>query len=147
MGYKDYQLEFMSFSFSYLDCVLGFVGTDIDKSINKKPLFDDLDSQFGLHDYEISIELRSFSGTYWSNKWGGVFTKNLDGGFAVFDLISSDVQSPAYSVTHYLQKEIAFEWTGFILGSAVKDIAVVDVEIIDEFKRVFYSESQIVKLE
>lgn len=137
----------MSFNFSYLECVLGFVGTDVQNSINKETLFDDVDSSIGLHDYEISVELRSFSESYWSNKFIGVFTKHLDGGFAVFDLISSDVQSSAYSVTHSLQKEIGLEWSGLILGSAVKDVAVLDIEIVDEFKRVFHSESEVVKLD
>ena len=51
---KDFQVEFLSFNFSYLDGLLAFAGSSLAASVNKQPLSDDLDSSFGLHDFEVS---------------------------------------------------------------------------------------------
>ena len=143
---KDFQVEFLSFNFSYVDGLLAFAGSSLEASVNKQPLSDDLDSTFGLHDFEVSLELRSFEASYWFHKFRGVFTKNLEKGWAVFELVSSDPASPGNERTHFLDRPVSFEWQGLILGSRIADLAVIDIEILDEFKRVFHSSSQVVRL-
>ncbi len=85
---SDMQLEFVSWSWSYLESVQRFVGADPTALMSQK--MDDLDSQLGLHDLEITVELHDFEGSCWWHTFSGVFTKNLEGGFALFELVSSD---------------------------------------------------------
>ena len=54
-SYDDSDIAFITLSFLYIDIVLRIM----QKTYIAKPKFDDIDPQFGLHDFNLKTEIRS----------------------------------------------------------------------------------------
>ena len=54
------------------------------------PKYCDIDSTFGLHDYQVTVDIRNSKQSYLSEVFRKVFTKDLSQGSANFLLIDSD---------------------------------------------------------
>merc|ERR1711971_54163 len=48
------------------------------------PRYDDIDSTFGLHDYEVNLELRNSRKSFIHETFRKVFTKNVGKPWTVF---------------------------------------------------------------
>jgi hypothetical protein len=54
------------------------------------PQYCDIDSTFGLHDYQITVDIRSSTQSYLCETFRKVFTKEVHSGYAWFILVDSD---------------------------------------------------------
>jgi hypothetical protein len=91
--YDQSQLAFITISFSYITFFLNLL---------QKPQLtlrtpDDIDPEYGLHDYTVKIELRSNKESFWYEIFQNVFTKKeFSEGYALFTLIDSQKNDRHY---------------------------------------------------
>lgn len=95
-GKKDSQPPcFITVNLTYIDLLKAM--TELTSILNQK--FCDIDSKFGLHDYEIQLDLRNSRQSFFSETFRKVFTtqeqleyggrssRSRQGGYAVFNLL------------------------------------------------------------
>ncbi len=49
-------------------------------------------------------------------------------------------------MTHVLDRMPALAWRGAVLDGTVERIGLLDLEVLDEFKQVLFSDSQVIEL-
>ena len=76
---------FLSFHLLYVDLLMNV--TELTSVTN--PKYCDIDSTFGLHDYQITIDIRSSTQSYLCEIFRKVFTKEIKNGYAWFRLVDS----------------------------------------------------------
>jgi hypothetical protein len=91
-GDKENTLCFISFHILYVDLLMQLSEL---KSITN-PKYCDIDSTFGLHDYQVTVDIRSSSQSYFCEIFRKVFTKDLHHGYAHFILVDSDDSSKKF---------------------------------------------------
>ncbi|XP_060595704.1 F-box only protein 15-like [Ruditapes philippinarum] len=110
-------------------CLLG--SSDIPYDIGThKVIPDDIDSSYGLHDYQCTVEIRTSRNSIWSQQFNCLSCKkeNIGSGFAVFPLIRKD-----YHCDHViLQKKLQFPWKTDAFRGIVENVAWIDVTVLDE---------------
>jgi hypothetical protein len=99
------------------------------------PKYCDIDSTFGLHDYQITVDIRSSTQSYLCETFRKVFTKDLHSGFAWFVLVDSDDDSKKFNSSGLKVKtdKIEYVWKSLITNGSVKNMAMMDLVIQDEF--------------
>ena len=87
-GDREGTVCFLSFHLLYVDMLMQI--TELTSITN--PKYCDIDSTFGLHDYTITVDIRSSTQSYLCETFRKVFTKpqDLRSGFAWFVLVESD---------------------------------------------------------
>ena len=93
--------------------------------------FCDIDSQFGLHDWTVLIDLHNSSTSFISESYTKVFTKNVDAKWAnfTFDVSDGHIQ---------FKGNLFYEWKSLIFSEKVNDLAILDLVIQDEFGEPFF---------
>ena len=104
------------------------------------PKYCDIDSTFGLHDYQITVDIRSSTQSYFCEVFRKVFTKDIHSGYAHFILVESDDSTKKFqSSTMKLQtNKIEYEWKSMITNGSVKNMAMLELCVQDEFGENFH---------
>ncbi|XP_071477758.1 F-box only protein 15-like [Diadema antillarum] len=98
-----------------------------------KPRPDDIDSQYGLHDYQCIMELRHQRNTLWSQRFDRLHAnKNskVDGHIRLTPVRGDVVTDHSYS-----SKRIQFPWKTDVFKGIVQDFAILDCTLYDEFQQ------------
>ncbi|XP_070574885.1 F-box only protein 15-like [Ptychodera flava] len=95
-----------------------------------KPPFDDVDTQYGLHGYSCTIELRNQRAVYWGQQFQQLHCdkQNLVGRYARLVPIRSDV---TYDHSH-TNKKIHMPWKTDVFKGIVQDMCILDVTLHDD---------------
>jgi hypothetical protein len=139
-GDKEGTVCFISFHLLYVDMLMQI--TEL-KSVTN-PKYCDIDSTFGLHDYQISVDIRSSTQSYLCETFRKVFTKDLREGYAWFVLVDSDDHTKKFqSAGLKIQaSQIEYVWKSLITNGTVRNMAMMDLCIQDEFGETFHYCSQ-----
>ncbi|XP_071957381.1 F-box only protein 15-like [Antedon mediterranea] len=139
---EDGDLAFVSQSFhcSHLiqRCLHGS-SESIHRPILKKPPVDDIDPQYGLHDYTCVVELRNQRAAHWNQQFTFLHTcktKIVDG-MAKLVLIRED-KATDHSAT---SKKLSLPWKTEIFKGIIQNVCIMDVTLHDEFKEVMWTVS------
>ncbi|XP_033117239.1 F-box only protein 15-like [Anneissia japonica] len=105
----------------------------------KKPPMDDIDPQYGLHDYTCIVELRNQRAAQWSQQFRFLHTSksDLNDGFAKLVLIRDDVMEDHSSTI----KKLSLPWKTEIFKGIVQDLCIMDLTLHDEFKETMWTVS------
>ncbi|XP_045193371.2 F-box only protein 15-like [Mercenaria mercenaria] len=124
-------------------CLLGSseIPFDID---SHKVIPDDIDSSYGLHDYQCTVEIRTLRNSIWSQQFTCLSCKkeNIGTGFAVFPLIRKDYHSDHV----ILQKKLQFPWKTDAFRGIIENVAWIDVTVLDERNEPFWCISSLTKV-
>ena len=146
-SYDGTQLSFITVSYAYIDFFLNL----LDKKQLTERKYDDIDPEYGLHDYNIKIELRNNKSSFWYELFPDVFThKEFKNGYAVFTLIDS-VSNTRH---HKFRGDISYPCESMVVtgasveakGNAGPNLIYVDVIMMDEFNDPFLGISRACKL-
>ncbi|XP_063951095.1 F-box only protein 15-like [Lytechinus pictus] len=98
-----------------------------------KPRPDDIDSEYGLHDYTCIMELRNQRNSFWSQQFLRLHANKQEqvDGFIRFSPVRADVVTDH----SYTTKKIQFPWKTDVFKGIIKDFAVLDCTIFDEFQQ------------
>eukprot|EP00826_Nyctotherus_ovalis_P013049 TRINITY_DN13491_c0_g1_i3.p1 TRINITY_DN13491_c0_g1~~TRINITY_DN13491_c0_g1_i3.p1 ORF type:complete len:343 (+),score=91.31 TRINITY_DN13491_c0_g1_i3:2-1030(+) len=132
--FHDATIAFMYFSVNYVDLFKA-----LDPGIFAGPAFDDIDSKYGLHDYLVSVELRSLKEVVWSVDWQKVDIQGAAKGLAELVLVSSNPKDSRYSEGYFFRGSIGLAWKSAAFSGKIEDYCYVDLTIKDEFYNPFYA--------
>ncbi|XP_064599123.1 F-box only protein 15-like [Liolophura sinensis] len=110
-----------------------------------KPVFDDVDKTYGLHDYSCTMELHHQRQSIWNQQFRRLHCKreNLVGGYAFFDLIRPD-----YSSDHsIISQKIVLPWKTDAFKGRLENVTILDMTILDEQGHPFWCLSSPVSLQ
>ena len=105
-SYDGHSLAFISVSMTYLDLVLQIAGQPT--ILQKK--FCDIDSQFGLHDYTVTVALRNSKVSFVDEVFRKVFTKETDRDWAYFRLLQSEDNQWGYKADMRFEGKPVYPW-------------------------------------
>ncbi|XP_077983284.1 F-box only protein 15-like [Glandiceps talaboti] len=110
----------------------------------QKPPLDDVDTQYGLHGYSCTIELRHQRAVYWGQQFKQLHCdkQNLVGRHARLVPIRSDV---TYDHS-YTNKKINLPWKTDVFKGIVQDMCILDVTVLDDQNTPMWCLSSPVKL-
>ncbi|OWF39190.1 F-box only protein 15-like [Mizuhopecten yessoensis] len=99
---------------------------------------DDIDSAFGLHGYNCTVQLRTMKQQIWDQQFRGLNChSNKGGGYAQFVLIEPHERQ-------IINKEIVFPWKTEAFKGKVQNACWLDITVIDETGDVFWTVSSLV---
>ncbi|XP_038069921.1 F-box only protein 15-like isoform X2 [Patiria miniata] len=109
-----------------------------------KPKPDDIDPQYGLHDYTCVVELRNQRSVLWGQQFKNVHCvkQQKEEGFARLTPVQPDVISDH----SYASKKLQLPWKSDLFKGIVQDFCILDVTIHDEFLKPFWCLSCPVKV-
>lgn len=139
-SYDESQISFITISYSYID----FFQKLLEKPKLYERKFDDIDPEYGLHDYSVKIEIRNNKEPFWYELFPGLFTrkKDLKKGYAVFKLIDS-----ADNHKHFnFNGRIEYPCESMVASDEFKNLCFVDILMLDEFNDPFISTSRACRL-
>lgn len=130
-GDREGTICFISFHLLYVDLLMSV--TELTSVTN--PKYCDIDSTFGLHDYQVTVDVRSSSESYLNETFRKVFTKDLRDGYAWFVLVDSDDHTKKFfsSGIKIQAEEVEYVWKSMITNGSVRNLAMMDLSIQDEF--------------
>ncbi|XP_011673491.2 F-box only protein 15 [Strongylocentrotus purpuratus] len=101
-----------------------------------KPKPDDVDSEYGLHDYTCIMELRNQRTSFWSQQFLRLHANKQEkvDGFIRFSPVRGDVLTDH----SYTTKKIQFPWKTDVFKGIIQDFAVLDCTIFDEFQQLMW---------
>lgn len=101
-------------------------------------LTDDIDSAFGLHGYNCTVQLRTMKQQIWDQQFRGLNCRsNTGGGYAQFILIEPHERQ-------IINKAIVFPWKTEAFKGKIKNACWLDITVIDETGEVFWTVSSLV---
>ncbi|XP_069112689.1 F-box only protein 15-like isoform X2 [Argopecten irradians] len=101
-------------------------------------LTDDIDSAFGLHGYNCTVQLRTMKQQIWDQQFRGLNChSNTGGGYAQFILIEPHERQ-------IINKAIVFPWKTEAFKGKIKNACWLDITVIDETGEVFWTVSSLV---
>ncbi|XP_052817514.1 F-box only protein 15-like [Mya arenaria] len=124
-------------------CLQGSTLSPYDTDVHKVTL-DDIDSAYGLHDYQCTIDIRTLRNSIWSQQFNSLACKkeSLESGFACLPLIRKD-----HHCDHViLQKKIQFPWKTDAFRGIVENVVWIDVVVLDERKEPFWCVSSLCRV-
>jgi len=126
---------FMSFHLLYIDLLLEVTQYGSVTS----PKYCDIDTTFGLHDYQVTVDLRNSQTSFINEVFRKVFTKVefLESKWAVFELIQSESDARYYSESARFPGKPFYQWKSLIFNEKVGNLAILDLVIQDEFGEPF----------
>ena len=156
---------FLTFNLTYIDLFKRMTQTQ--SILNQK--FCDIDSTFGLHDYQMQIDVRNHGQSFFSHTFRKVFTNydqfekhfhhspykssnkvlsRANQGYAVFNLIQSEVGDRFFYDNQFRFEGRPFYSFSTMIAKGVKlfDMAILDFVILDEFSEPMHYVSMPVKL-
>jgi hypothetical protein len=97
-----------------------------------------------LHDYQVTVDIKSSTESYLDETFRKVFTKDVHSGYAWFLLVDSDDNTKKFfSSGLKIQKDrIEYVWKSLITNGTVNNMAMMDLYIQDEFGETFHCTSQ-----
>lgn len=101
--------------------------------------FDDVDSQYGLHDYTVSAQFRSIGTSKWSHNFSKVFFNKFEDKKA-HSLLLKDEQGQT------VQLPINFVWKTPAFSQTIPMATIVDFILQDERGEVMWSFSHLIKI-
>lgn len=142
----DEEMAFVSYGLS-LDnlvqqCVYGTPEESFTTSENKC-LDPGMSSRHGLLDYQLTVQLRSLRKEHWDDQFRHVDCRegSFDGGYANFTVVKPD-QRIKINV-----EEFVYPWKTDMFKGKVKDVAILDLTMLDEGNNIFWAASSLVKIE
>lgn len=109
-----------------------------------KPRPDDIDPQYGLHDFQCNIELRQQRTLCWSERFSGLHCpkEQIKDGFVKLTLIRS-FEETEHSV---LTKTLCLPWKTDMFKGIFQGLCILDLTVFDEFDQPFWCVSHPVKV-
>ncbi|XP_048741476.2 F-box only protein 15-like isoform X2 [Ostrea edulis] len=146
--YKGDELElaFVSYGLSLDSLVQRCIhGTpDLPYTISENKCLDPgMSSKHGLLGYQLTVQLRSMRKAHWDEQFRNIDCKdgNMEGGYAIFTVVRPD-QRLKISLEDFI-----YPWKTDAFKGKVKDVAVLDLTMLDEENMVFWTTSSLVKIE
>ena len=143
-------LAFFTASFHYHGlvkrCIMGTSTSAYVCPVVKIPR-DDIDSEYGLHGYSCTIELRNQRKSFWSQQWSGLHCRKQDigGGHARFQLIDPSISYQRSSFT----EKIVMPWKTELFTGKIFNFCFMDCTLLDENGNPMwcFSEAELLKKE
>ncbi|XP_062377797.1 F-box only protein 15 isoform X2 [Sardina pilchardus] len=116
-------------------CLLGSISVPYSMP-EHKPLFDDVDPEYGLHGYKVYIELHDMTKLIMSGQFSGLFCRReaVTKEFVVLQAISRDKRSQH---TAFADK-FSLKWRSEGLEGSVEHCCVMSVTVLDESQTPFW---------
>ncbi|XP_069476810.1 F-box only protein 15 isoform X2 [Ambystoma mexicanum] len=110
-----------------------------------KPILDDIDSQYGLHDYQLHIDMHSGGRTYMCGSFSHLYCKKdyIRNGFLKFTVIS--VKNNKQHAP--LAGKIGLLWKTDAFDGNVQNCFMMDVTLLDETEKPFWCVSAPVNIQ
>jgi len=107
------------------------LGAQVDPLSQHVPVFDDVDPEYGLHDFHVSVALRSHRRLLWTLDAQKVFwdEQRSDCNQATFALVDPDSREPPPAPFKGAPK---LSWKTSAFSGLVEDVAMIDITIWDE---------------
>lgn len=101
-----------------------------------RALFDDVDSEFGLHGYTAYIELHNTARVLMSDRFSQLFCRrdHISGGFLPLKLIGENNRCPSA----HLLSDVSLPWKTEALHGFIKDCCMISLTVWDEAKQPFW---------
>ncbi|XP_041924552.1 F-box only protein 15 isoform X1 [Alosa sapidissima] len=116
-------------------CLLGSITVPYSMP-EHKPLFDDVDPEYGLHGYKVHIELHDMTKLIMSGQFSGLFCRREDikDNYVVLEAISREKRSQH---TAFADK-FSLKWRSEGLEGSVEHCCVMSVTVLDESQTPFW---------
>lgn len=142
----DEEMAFVSYGLS-LDnlvqqCMYGTPEESFSTS-ESKCLDPGMSSRHGLLDYQLTVQLRSLRKEHWDDQFRHVDCRegSFDGGYANFIVVKPDQRIKIN------EEEFVYPWKTDMFKGKVKDVAILDLTMLDEGNNIFWTASSLVKIE
>uniref|UniRef100_A0ACB8FD13 Uncharacterized protein n=2 Tax=Sphaerodactylus townsendi TaxID=933632 RepID=A0ACB8FD13_9SAUR len=108
-----------------------------------KAIFDDIDPEYGLHGYQLHIDMHSKGNTYMCGTFRSLFCKKdyIRNGYLRLSVISYKNNSQYLSL-----RKVGLSWKTDALEGVVQDCCIMDVTVLDESQKPFWCFSAPVSL-
>lgn len=125
---------FLSFHLLYIDLLKQMTG--LQQIYQNK--FCDIDSEFGMHDWTVLIDLHNSKTSFVSEAFTKVFTKQVDRQWAHFTLVESEANARRFNDSISFAGNLFYEWRSLIFSEKVQNLAILDLVVQDEFGEPFF---------
>ncbi|XP_046562923.1 F-box only protein 15-like [Haliotis rubra] len=136
----DGELAFVAVGYHHLQlvhrCLLGTIKSAYPLP-GHTPVPDDIDPSYGLHDYRCTVDIRNMRSSLWTQQFQGLHCRKQDvgDGYAYFRLIRKD-----HTGDHVIiPKQFSLPWKTDLFKGIIKNIAWLDLTLLDERETVFWS--------
>jgi hypothetical protein len=157
LGALDGEVGFIMVSLAHAEVLHAFL---VDIHPPHRVILDDVDSEYGLHDYTCSVSIRHAGRVYWSQSYQHIhYTKTGDSYSAygpsvaasatqaVFVVKENTLARDGYNAGHPFSYTPSFPWSAAHFSGKLEDICVVDFTIWDEHSQPVWALSRAVVCE